>query len=93
VTDAGEARSTALEIGFPLVMKIVSPDVAHKTEYGLIRLNLRSADEVASAFAEMANKARSLPGVRIEGAILEPMLAGGVEILAGASRDPVFGWC
>ncbi len=92
VTDAGEARSTALEIGFPLVMKIVSPDVAHKTEYGLIRLNLRSADDVASAFAEMATKARSLPGVRIEGAILEPMLAGGVEILAGASRDPVFGW-
>jgi len=73
-------------------MKIVSPDVAHKTEYGLIRLNLRSADESPAPFAEMTNKARSLPGVRIEGAILEPMLAGGVEILAAPAEIRSFGW-
>ena len=88
----GEARSAALELGFPLVMKVVSPDIAHKTEHGLIRLNLKNADDVADAFTQMVTKARALPGVRVEGATLEPMLTGGIEILAGASRDPVFGW-
>jgi acyl-CoA synthetase (NDP forming) len=92
VTQVSEARSAALELGFPLVMKVVSPDIAHKTEHGLIRLNLKNADDVADAFTQMVAKARALPGVRVEGATLEPMLTGGIEILAGASRDPVFGW-
>ena len=91
VHSAAEARSEAARIGFPLVAKLVSPDVAHKTEHGLIRLNLTSADAVADAFTQMMTKAESMQ-VRIEGVTLEPMLAGGVEVLAGATRDPVFGW-
>lgn len=87
-----EARAAAARIGFPLVAKLVSPDVAHKTEHGLIRLGLRTEDDVAVAYAEMVAKAQSMPGVRIEGVTLEPMLMGGVEILAGVTRDPVFGW-
>ena len=87
-----QARSEALRIGFPLVAKLVSPDVAHKTEHGLIRLGLDSADAVADAFTSMMAKAQSMPGVHIEGVTLEPMLAGGVEILAGVTRDAVFGW-
>jgi acyl-CoA synthetase (NDP forming) len=92
VHSRAEARAAAARIGYPLVAKLVSPDVAHKTEHGLIRLGLQDAEAVAEAFDAMMAKARSMPGVRIEGVTLEPMLAGGVEILAGVTRDPVFGW-
>ena len=91
VNTLDEARAAAEKIGFPLVAKLVSPDVAHKTEHGLIRLGLNSADAVAEAFRTMMAKAQSM-NVHIEGVTLEPMLAGGVEILAGVTRDPVFGW-
>jgi acyl-CoA synthetase (NDP forming) len=91
VHSADEARAEASRVGFPLVAKLVSPDVAHKTEHGLIRLGLDSADAAARAFTEMMAKAQAM-GVRIEGVTLEPMLTGGVEILVGATRDPVFGW-
>ena len=91
VHSEAEARKAAEEIGFPLVAKLVSPEVAHKTEHGLIRLGLTSTDAVAEAYATMVTKAQTM-GVRIEGVTLEPMLAGGVEILAGVTRDPIFGW-
>lgn len=91
VKTADEACLAAEQIGYPLVAKVVSPDVAHKTEHGLIRLNLRDAGAVVDAFEAMMAKAQSM-GVRIEGVTLEPMLQGGVEILAGVTRDPVFGW-
>ncbi|MFC4595771.1 acetate--CoA ligase family protein [Sphingobium tyrosinilyticum] len=86
--EAGEAANL---IGYPLVAKLVSPDVAHKTEHGLIRLSLKDEDDVVDAFESMMAKARSMD-VHIEGVTLEPMLQGGVEILAGVTRDPVFGW-
>ncbi|MCW1428717.1 acetate--CoA ligase family protein [Novosphingobium sp. JCM 18896] len=92
VQTAAEAREAAEKIGYPLVAKLVSPDIAHKTEHGLIRLGLEDADAVALAFRQMMTKALSMSGVRIEGVTLEPMLQGGVEILAGVTRDPVFGW-
>ena len=91
VHSEAEARSEAARIGFPLVAKLVSPDVAHKTEHGLIRLGLASEDAVAEAFNAMMAKSKSM-GVHIEGVTLEPMLQGGVEILAGITRDAVFGW-
>ena len=87
-----EARVAAERIGYPLVLKLVSPDVAHKTEYGVIKLGLKTADEVADAFDDVMAKAKALPNVRIEGITLEPMLAGGVELLVGVTKDPVFGW-
>jgi acyl-CoA synthetase (NDP forming) len=92
VHSAEEACAAAEKIGYPLVAKLVSPDIAHKTEHGLIRLGLNDADVVVDAFETMMAKARSMPGVHIEGVTLEPMLEGGVEILAGVTRDPVFGW-
>ena len=91
VHSEAEARAEANRIGFPLVAKLVSPVVAHKTEHGLIRLGLTSEDAAAEAYCTMVAKAEAM-GVAIEGVTLEPMLAGGVEILAGATRDPVFGW-
>jgi acetate---CoA ligase (ADP-forming) len=91
VQTAEEARKAAEAVGFPLVAKLVSPDVAHKTEHGLIRLSIKDADAAVQAFKEMMDKARSM-NVHIEGVTFEPMLQGGVEILAGVTRDPVFGW-
>jgi acetate---CoA ligase (ADP-forming) len=86
-----EARRAAEELGYPLVAKLVSADVAHKTEHGLVRLNLRSADSVEEAFDQMLKKAHAMQ-VRVEGVALEPMLQGGIELLVGVTRDPVFGW-
>ncbi len=91
VHSADQARSEAQRISFPLVAKLVSADVAHKTEHGLIRLGLNSTDDAVEAFEAMMAKAQSM-GVHIEGVTLEPMLQGGVEVLAGVTRDPVFGW-
>ena len=92
VHSAAEAREAAERVGYPLVLKLVSPDVAHKTEHGLIRLGLKTADDVAQSFDEVMAKAKSMADVRVEGVTLEPMLSGGVEILAGVTRDAVFGW-
>jgi len=86
-----QACAAAEKIGYPLVAKLVSPEVAHKTEHGLIRLDLKDTGAVADAFNAMTAKARSM-GVAIDGVTLEPMLQGGVEILAGVTRDAVFGW-
>jgi acyl-CoA synthetase (NDP forming) len=91
VQTAEEASKAAETVGFPLVAKLVSPDVAHKTEHGLIRLSIKDTDAAVQAFEEMMAKARSM-NVHIEGVTFEPMLQGGVEILAGVTRDPVFGW-
>lgn len=91
VQDRQDVHEAADFVGYPLVAKLVSPDVAHKTEHGLIRLNLSDADSVLDAFDSMMDKGQSM-GVHIEGVTLEPMLKGGVEILAGVTRDPVFGW-
>jgi acyl-CoA synthetase (NDP forming) len=91
VQDPDDIGDAADFIGYPLVAKLVSPEVAHKTEHGLIRLGLNSAEEVAQAFDEMMETGQAM-GIHIEGVTLEPMLTGGVEILVGATRDPVFGW-
>jgi acetate---CoA ligase (ADP-forming) len=91
VQTADEARKAAAAVGFPLVAKLVSRDVAHKTEHGLIRLSIKDAATAVEAFKAMMAKAQSM-GVHIEGVTFEPMLQGGVEILAGVTRDPVFGW-
>lgn len=91
IHDRAAAEAAADVIGYPLVLKIVSPDVAHKTEYGLMKLSLKSRDAVGEAFDEVMSKARALPGIRIEGITLEPMVPGGVEMLVGVTRDPIFG--
>jgi acetate---CoA ligase (ADP-forming) len=92
VHSGAQVRVAADRIGYPLVLKLVSPDVAHKTEHGLIQLGLRTADAVAEAYDALIEKASGMAGVRIEGVTVEPMLTGGVEILVGVTRDPVFGW-
>jgi len=88
---AGEAASAAEEMGFPVVLKIQSPDIAHKTEAGGVRLGVQ-AGEVEEAFATiMANARAYAPDARIEGILIQKMMPKGHEIVIGVNRDPDFG--
>jgi acyl-CoA synthetase (NDP forming) len=88
-----EAAGAAARLGWPVVAKIASPDIAHKTEVGGVRLGLRGAAALAAAFAEILDGARRhAPAARVEGVSIQPQIADGVEVLLGATRDPVFGW-
>ncbi|MBV8839798.1 MAG: acetate--CoA ligase family protein, partial [Alphaproteobacteria bacterium] len=87
-----EAVAAAQEIGFPVVMKILSPDIAHKSEAGGVVLGLGSAEEVATAYdAMMRQVAAHAPKARLEGALIARMVTGGTETVIGVKRDPVFG--
>ena len=89
---ADEVAAAATEIGFPLALKICAADIAHKSESGLVRLNIRSEDEARSIFAALVTRAQQRhPGARIEGVLVQEMVAGGVETLVGLSQDPTFG--
>lgn len=92
VHTAEEAAQAAGEVGYPVVLKILSPDIAHKTEVGGVELGI--ADEVQLRTAVPAMLARvnaARPQARIEGLLVARQLRGGVEILVGTQRDPVFG--
>ena len=73
-------------------MKIVSPDIAHKSDVGGVALNLGSAEAVRSAWAAMMESVgKACPRARIAGAMVSPMITGGVETVMGVTHDPVFG--
>ena len=92
VRSADEAVTAALAFGLPVVLKVESPDLPHKTEAGVIRLNLDSEAAVREAFAAvMANAAAVRPAPRINGVLVQPQVGGGVEIMVGARNDPLFG--
>jgi len=87
-----EAVNAAASLGYPVVLKVESPDLPHKTEAGVIRLNLRSADEVRAGYdAVMANAHRVEPPPQINGVLVQPMVPQGVELVVGARVDPLFG--
>ncbi|MEU8871480.1 acetate--CoA ligase family protein [Streptomyces javensis] len=95
VTSAGEATEAAAEAGFPVVMKIVSPDIPHKTEIGGVVLGVTDADSAAAEFTALtaltARAATARPDARVEGVLVSPTAPRGAEIIVGARRDPVFG--
>jgi hypothetical protein len=75
-----------------VVLKVESPDLPHKTEAGVIRLNLRSSEEVRAGYAAvMANAARVSPPPRLNGVLVQPMVPAGIEVMIGARVDPLFG--
>jgi len=89
---AAESAAAAAEMGFPVVAKIVSPDIPHKTEIGGVILNLADAGAVRAAHDELIARARrARPDARIEGVLVAPMQKGGVEVILGIHRDPTFG--
>lgn len=91
-TTAEEAVEVAERIGYPMAMKIVSPDVVHKTDLGGVKLNVANAEQVMDAFDLMMLRIRQrVPGARIEGVYVEKMLGRGLEIILGMNRDPQFG--
>jgi len=86
------AAACAAEIGFPVALKIVSPDLPHKSEYGGVRLRLGAQQDVAAVAREMlAAVAMRRPDARIDGFLVSEMIEGGVETILGVHRDPVFG--
>jgi acetyltransferase len=87
-----EAGPIAERIGFPVALKLVSPDITHKTEVGGVRLGLRAAADVVAAAEEMLVRAcAARPGARIHGILVQRMVEGGRELLMGMVRDPQFG--
>ncbi len=88
-----EASAIGKEIGYPLVMKIHSPDITHKTDVGGICLDLRSAEDVCNAYQQIITSARKFkPDARIEGVTIQPYFSNpDFEILLGAKRDVNFG--
>ena len=87
-----DAVNAAAALGYPVVLKVESPDLPHKTEAGVIRLNLRDADEVRAGYlAVMANAGKVEPAPRINGVLVQPMVPQGIEMVVGARNDPLFG--
>jgi acetate---CoA ligase (ADP-forming) len=91
--DADAAVAAAQRLGYPVVLKLLSAEVLHKSDVGGVRLNLRDADAVRAAHADiLAEAARLAPGARIDGVLVAPMLAEpGVECILGVQRDPAYG--
>jgi acyl-CoA synthetase (NDP forming) len=89
---AAEAVKAAKAIGFPVVLKVSSPDLLHKSDAGLVRLGVVAPKEVRAVFDELLARAkRADRKARIEGVIVSEMVSGGVETLVGISHDPLFG--
>ncbi len=89
VTSSDEAVQKSKEIGFPLVAKIVSPDILHKTDVGGVKVGLSSEDEVKKAFDDMFNRLKEKFDVK--GVLLEKMVPKGVELIVGLQNDSQFG--
>ncbi|AGW95044.1 MULTISPECIES: acetate--CoA ligase family protein [Cupriavidus] len=87
-----EAAAAADAIGYPVAVKVLSPDIAHKTEIGGVRLGLADAAQVQAAAAEVVAAAtRALPQARQRGVLVQKMAGGVCELIVGVTRDPVFG--
>jgi acetate---CoA ligase (ADP-forming) len=92
VNDPGELAAAVREVGAPVAMKIVSPDIVHKFDVGGVRLKIKTVDEARRTHDEiMENVLRHNPSARIHGILVEAMARGGVEVILGATRDPKFG--
>jgi acyl-CoA synthetase (NDP forming) len=87
-----EVVKLADQTGYPLAMKVLSPDIQHKSDVGGVALGIENAAAAGEAWdAMMATIKTKVPAARIEGVLLSPMISGGVETVLGAHRDPVFG--
>jgi acyl-CoA synthetase (NDP forming) len=90
--DVAAAVAAAEAIGYPVVLKILSPDILHKSEIGGVLLDIADADAVRAGFATLMERARAhAPAARIEGVLVAKQIKGAVEMALGVFRDPVFG--
>ena len=89
---AEEAVQAARKIGFPVALKLASREIIHKTEFGGVQLNLQDEDAVHRAFEYVSDQlAKREMSKAMDGAIVQPMISGGVELMIGVSQDPSFG--
>ncbi|MEY9962950.1 acyl-CoA synthetase (NDP forming) [Streptacidiphilus sp. MAP12-16] len=91
VTSAAGAVRAASIVGYPVVLKGSAPEVAHKTELGLVQVGLTSASQVREAFRELTDNARAAGIPRLEGVLVCQMVEAGVEMVLGVNQDPTFG--
>ena len=92
VRSADDAAQAAAELGFPLVLKVVSPDIVHKSDVGGVALNINDTDELRQRLALMqASIARAAPQARVDGFSLQRQEGGELELIVGARHDPQFG--
>ena len=87
-----EALAAARSIGYPLAMKVQSPDISHKTEARAVRLGVASDGDVMTVYDEIVRNAGAYkPGARIEGVLVQEMVSGGIEAILGVTNDKLFG--
>lgn len=92
VQDEDEAVAAATDLGFPVAMKVVSPEVSHKSDFGGVQLNLRNEEGVRLAYRDMMDSVLShAPGAHVDGALIQPMVIGGRDLIVGARLDANFG--
>lgn len=91
-TTREQAVATAREIGFPVVLKVLSQDIAHKSDIGGVQLNLTDAEAAGAAFDRiMANVQAKQPDARIDGVSVQAQARPGTEVIVGMTKDPQFG--
>ncbi|MCX6023227.1 MAG: acetate--CoA ligase family protein [Chloroflexi bacterium] len=91
-TTSDEAVALANQFGYPVVLKISSTDITHKSDVGGVKLNLKSAEEVAAAFTDMLSAVKaSNPTASIEGVAVQNQARPGTEVILGMTKDPQFG--
>ncbi len=87
-----DAQKAAREFGFPLALKITSPDIPHKSDIGGVMLNVQDSEQLNNDFETLVERARTAtPEAKIEGVIVEPMIEEGQEVILGVVRDQQFG--
>jgi len=91
VKTAEEAAKQAKKLGFPLVMKVVSPQILHKTDVGGVKVGINNVDEVKKTFKDMYGRLSKKKGVEVKGILLEKMVPKGVELIVGIQNDSQFG--
>lgn len=89
VNSLEEARAAAAGIGYPVALKLDSPDLLHKTEAGAVRLNLADPEDLARAYDDITSSAP--PGITVNGVLVQEMIAGAVEVIVGVSYDAQLG--
>jgi len=92
VQSAEEAVAAARRTGYPVAIKVESPDILHKTEAGVLALNLGDAAQLREAYAMVwANALKVAPSERLNGVLVQPMIPQGIELMIGVKVDPLFG--
>jgi len=92
VATIAEATSAARDLGYPVVLKAVSDEIAHKTELGLVAVGLKNGEDLAHAFAQLSERLDRLdPQPSDRAFLVQEFVADGIEVFAGISRDPDFG--